>query len=108
MPLGIEMPKRARPYIERLRTDPRTRAMFDGWVGQATMLAEQQVPDPCRYAERAHRAAQIALQLAMTHVLDNDGELQAANAEIDKLREHVLQGAMLKPPHLIVTKEPSQ
>lgn len=100
----IEQHKR-RPYIENLRKDPRTKAMFDGWVAQATMIAEQRNRgDEYDYRRMAHDAAQEALALALAFILDNDGEYQMVCEERDRIRDQVLSRVMLTPPSITVEK----
>lgn len=101
----IEMHKR-RPYIENLRNDPRTRAMFNGWVAQATATADQRrCGDGSGFRQMAHDAAQQALALAMAFILDNDGEYQMVCEERDRLREHILSIANLTPPASFVAEK---
>lgn len=98
---------RARPYIENLRRDPRTKAMLDGWAVQATMAAEaRNRGDAHDYRRMAHDAAREAIALAMAFVLDNDDEYQMVCEERDTLRASVLDAAFLRPATpLIVTTD---
>lgn len=84
-----------RPYIERLRHDPRGRALHDGWVHQAAMVAEQRAGGDARMA--AHEAAEEALKLALSFILDNDGEYLAVMAERDRFRDQLLETINLQP-----------
>lgn len=94
--------KQERGYISRMRRDPRTKAMLDGWVAQATQEADMRFPDPRDDRERTHFAAQRAVELAMSHVLDNDGELQMVMKERDTLLENSIRLANLTPPTAII------
>lgn len=101
MSFGIDM-RINRPFTERMRHDPRMRAMVDGWIAQATFEAEtrnDRYREPSRFA---HDAAETALRLALTFLIDNDGEYRAVCEERDRLMEQVLKGAMLTPPSLTV------
>lgn len=96
------IPKQERGYIASLRRDPRTKAMFDGWVAQATQEAEMLYPDLRDDRQRTHFAAERAVQLAMSHVLDNDGELQMLAEENDRLRKQILDFAHRTPPNSVL------
>lgn len=95
-----------RPYIKRLRSDPRTKAMFDGWAHQACMEAEARYPDirsPHDAQKLAYFAARRALELAMTFVLDQDGEYKMVCEERDKAFEALIkQSEMLTPQQIMV------
>ncbi len=95
-------PKQERGYIASLRRDPRTKAMFDGWVAQATQEADMRFPDPRDDREKAHFAARRALELAMSHVLDNDGELQMVMEQRDQLLDKAIEAARMMPPPQII------
>lgn len=94
-----------RKYIERLRRDPRLRAMRDGWVAQATIEAENTYPDPRDGRPSARWAAERAIDLAMQHVLDNDGEMHAVMAERDQFRDQSILDTKLTPLRLVIEKE---
>lgn len=98
-------PRKEREYIKRIRRDPRMRAMLQGWVAQATAEAEQRYPGPYDEPARAHEAATIAVQLAMSFVLDNDGEYQAIRETLDKVLEAQLTMNQLSPRPLIIPKD---
>jgi hypothetical protein len=104
----IEDFKATRGYIENLRTDPRTRAMFDGWVAQATKTAEARIAG--RFGHDAHRlaheAATEALTLALSFILDNDGELQAVRHERDTLLKQLIDLHASVPRIIKVPKTP--
>ena len=87
-----------RDYITRFRRDPRTRAMHDGWVAQATAEAEQRYPHPLDANQRANFAASRALELGMSFVLDNDGELNAVREQLGRVLENALELTRLTPP----------
>lgn len=97
-----------RSYITRLRFDPRIRAMFDGWVAQATMEAEQRFPDPRDDRARSHFAAETALRIGLAFVLDNDGEYQRVLAENEKLMKRLLDAAHLPPLHVVLPSADEQ
>lgn len=96
-----------RSYIARLQRDPRAQAMFDGWVAQATYEAEQRCPDAQDGRQRAQEAARIGIQLAMSFVCDNDGELLAALAERDQMHEHLLKWQHMQPPLSLLVPDPA-
>lgn len=85
-----------RPYIERLRHDRRTRALFEGWVAQAAMTAEPRARGDAHMAARL--AAEEALKLALAFILDEDGEYRAVCAERDRYRDQLLETIDLVPP----------
>lgn len=96
--------KQPRGYIARLRNDPRLHAMMQGWVGQATMEAEQRYPHPDQYAARAHDAAQRAIGLALSFVLDNDGEYQMLREELDRALKNTIDLVNAKPISLVIER----
>lgn len=82
----------SRPFIQRVRDDGRLSSMVQGWAIQATMIVEQRYgfypSDPRRIA---HEAAEEALKLALTFILDNDGEYRMVCEERDQLVERMTQ-----------------
>ena len=96
---------RRRPYIENLQNDPRTMAMMDGWIAQATKEAELN-HDLCRDDPRrlAHNAARRALELAMSFVLDNDGEYQGVCEQRDQLLDNALKLEAMRPPSIVIPR----
>ena len=101
---AINLVAGGRDYITRLRRDPRTKTMHDGWVAQATVEAEQRYPQPLDANQRAHFAATRALALGMSFVLDNDGELNAVRERLERVLENHLELARLTPPVPFITK----
>ncbi|WP_343609289.1 hypothetical protein [Novosphingobium sp.] len=81
---GIKPRQHKRSYIQRLEADPRLHAMFTGWVAQAVREAEV-LPGayglPSCFAEKA---AGLALELALSHILNNDGEYQALLEQLER------------------------
>lgn len=73
-----------RTYIRRLHRDPRMKAVFDGFVSQALIEADQRFPEPYLDVERTRYAARRAAELAMSFVLDNDSEYQMIYAEWER------------------------
>jgi hypothetical protein len=101
---GIDM-RINRPFIERLRHDPRMKAMVDGWTAQATIEAEARLRHPDDYRRAMHEAARTGIALVLSFILDNDGEYRAVCEERDRLIEQVLRAAMLTPPSFVVSKD---
>ncbi|MFC0683187.1 hypothetical protein [Novosphingobium clariflavum] len=101
---SIGMMRQERGYIARLRRDPRTKAMHDGWLAQATYEAEQHYPYPEDARQRAHYAADRALLLALSFVLDNDGEMNALREQLDRITESSLSLLNKFPPAPIILK----
>lgn len=100
-----------RPYIERLRHDPRTRALFDSFISQATMLVENRHGNDMEYMgsrRAAHEIAQEAVALAMSFVLDNDSEYRMVCEERDQLMNQQLQWARLSAAPIILSTEPAK
>lgn len=95
-----------RRYIQRLRSDPRTRALFNGWAAQATLEADQRFPDPHDGRLAACFAAERAIELAMSFVLDNDGEYQMVSDELNQLRNRVIEGFMMPPAVVVMQRAP--
>lgn len=98
-----------RPYIERLRHDPRTRALFDSFISQATMLVENRHGNDMEYMgsrRAAHEIAQEAVALAMSFVLDNDSEYRMVCEERDQLMERQLKGFQLCSMSPVFVKDP--
>lgn len=93
-----------RTYIQRLRNDPRTRAMHEGWIAQATAEAEMRHPDPRDDRKRTHYAVSRALELAMSFVLDNDGELAMVREQLNRMASHVITLGNSTPTRLVVPK----
>jgi len=93
-----------RTYIQRIRNDPRTRAMHDGWVAQACAEAEQVYPDPSDDRRRTHHAASRALELALSFVLDNDGELTMVREQLDRVLENSITLANMSPRSFVMPK----
>ena len=79
-----------RTYIDRLMNDPRSKAMRDGWVAQATAEAEMRYPHALDARPRAAMAAERALDLGMSFVLDNDAELAAVRRELEEMTKRAL------------------
>lgn len=98
----FEKPERQRGYIARLLRDPRTKAMHDGWIAQATFEAEEHCGDRYDAPRMAQYAADRAIQLAMSFVLDNDGELNAVREQMEKLLEANLTMASLSPRPIVI------
>lgn len=96
-----------RSYIARLHRDPRTKAMLDGWIAQATFEADKRFPRPEDDRQRTCFAAETAVRLAMEFVLGNDGEYQAILLENDRLMQQVIDIANRTPPRLHVTVGPA-
>ncbi|KPH67548.1 hypothetical protein ADT71_02285 [Novosphingobium sp. ST904] len=79
--------------------------MRDGWVAQATSEADMRYPDPYD-PRRTAFAAERALELALSFVLDNDGELVAVRQDlecmtkrcIDVLNTRVMPYVLVKAP----------
>ncbi len=85
-----------RSFIRNLRNDPRTRAMVDGWIAQAMVKVE--IGASRDYDRRAtHEAVREGIALALSFILDNDGEYQMVCEERDRLRDHILQGVTSLP-----------
>lgn len=80
-----------RTYIDRLMNDPRSRVMRDGWVAQATTEAKMRYPHPLDAGERSALAAERALELGLSFVLDNDAELAAVRHELDQMTKRCLE-----------------
>lgn len=99
--------KTNRPYIERLRRDPRTKALFDSFVYQAMVEVREQHgrPESPYEAEKfAHVTAEKAVALAMSFVLDNDGEYKMLREQFDQLMQTMIDARHLSPgPSIIIT-----
>ena len=96
-----------RTYLERLRNDPRTRTLHDGWVAQATMEAERVYPE-WDDTRRAHFAADRALQLALTFILDNDGEMAYLRALVEEQAERISKLMISTTAFVFPVSAPSQ
>lgn len=94
---------RSRNYIARLRRDPRMKAVFDGFISQALIEADQLYPAPHMDRERTNFAARRSAELAMSFVLDNDGEYQMIYDQWEKAVKAGLEIAQSKGPSLIMT-----
>ena len=94
---GINNGLSERTYIGMLRNDRRMRAMFDGWVAQATLEAANHFPDTYDASERAGYAAEMALRLALSFIIDNDGEYQALREQLDRVMENFITLETLNP-----------
>jgi hypothetical protein len=98
-----------RGYIKWLRTDPRVRRIFEGFVARATMEADLEVPhirDVHEARQLAHVAARLAVQMVMDFVIDNDGEYQMVKEERDQLQERLFKLAELAPNHMAMNMAP--
>ncbi len=100
--------RKNRTYIERLRNDPRTRALADAWVNQAMMEAEQHYDSYREGAAFAHYAARRAVELAMSFVLDNDGELAATREQLERALETQLQFLRTQPVTVTLVDAPQK
>lgn len=99
--------KRKRSYVEQIRRDPRMKAMLDGWAAQAAMKAEQKMRNPYADRQSIHDAAVEGIALAMTFVLDNDGEYQAVCDERDALLDKIINTFQTAPINMAkYTTEP--
>lgn len=96
--------ERKRTYIERLRNDPRTRAMRDGWIAQATAEAEQRYPGRLEAGLRMHYAASRVLELAMSFILDNDGELAMTRRELVQAQKALAKHIEMAPRPIIIPR----
>lgn len=101
---SIEMMRQERGYIRRLRHDHRTKVMHDGWIAQAIYEAEQRYRYPEQARQMAEYAADRALQLALSFVLDNDGEMNALREQLDRITESSLSLLNKFPPAPIILK----
>lgn len=96
--------KMPRDYISRLRSDPRLHAMMQGWVSQATMEAESRYPGLYDDRQRAHWAAETAIRLAMSFVLDNDGAYQMLREEMDRVLKNTLELVNSTPLKVVIER----
>jgi len=93
------MGHRARPYIENLRNDARTRQLMDSWTVQAMMEVEARRGHPADEHDSkrfAHEVAQRAVAIAMSFVLDNDGEYQMVCQERDGILQAHIDAAGMR------------
>lgn len=93
--MANEGPKRS--YVARLRRDPRLKAIFDGFISQALVEADQRYPDPYMDRERTLYATRRSTELAMAFVLDNDAEYQMIYEQWEKAVENAVNFAHATP-----------
>jgi hypothetical protein len=106
--ISLKPDKHNRDYIERLRHDPRTKALFDSFVYQAIVEVRERhgcAENHHQAEELAHRTAERAVALAMAFVLDNDGEYRMVCEQRDQLLERQLKGFELSAMSPVFVKE---
>lgn len=86
-----------RPFIDRLKSDPRFFAMVQGWEYQAVMETEAQFSYRRCDREVMHQTAAAALKLALEFILQNDGEYRAVCEQRDAILKHSLDAMALMP-----------
>lgn len=74
-----------RPFIDRMKSDPRFRDMVRGWEHQAVVATEQRFGVYHREREIMHETASAAIRLALEFILESDGEYKAVCAERDAI-----------------------
>lgn len=105
---GIKQRQSGRLYIDRLQNDHRLHTMFTGWVAQALREAELRADTHRSPYLFAQRAAERALELALSHILDNDGEYQAVRAELERSLKSQIELANNALAPIIIAKDGSE
>jgi hypothetical protein len=111
METAMKQIKKHRPYIERIRRDPRTMALFDSFIYQAMVEVREHhghAEDPHDAERLAHKTAERAVALAMAFVLDNDGEYEMLRQHNDQLMDTVIETGKLTPRTMILQVEPQE
>jgi len=98
---------RDRPYIERMRNDPRFYSLVRGWCAQSVIETQLRFDDRRCDAEVMHEVADAALKLALEFILYNDGEYKAIYAERNAALDANLDliRLMPRPLSVLITKE---
>lgn len=95
-----------RPYIERLRRDPRTRVVFDGFLAQVSLrFNDRPIKDEHEARKMIMRAAEEAIALAMAFVLDNDTEYMQVCEERDRIMKLCIDNQSLIVPKFMIPKD---
>jgi hypothetical protein len=92
---------RGRPYIERMRTDPRFYSLVRSWCAQSVIETQLRFDNRRCDAEVMHEVADAALKLALEFILYNDGEYKAVYAERNAALEANLDLIKLMPRPLL-------
>lgn len=98
------MQKQQRSFIERMRRDHGLHQLMQSWVVQGVAQAKiaHDGRDGWFDARTASQAAEEALKLALSFILDNDGEYQRVCQERDQLLENIIKHVELTPRPIIV------
>ena len=96
--------KQHRPFVQRLRNDPRVRAVMDGIINQAMIETENLYPRSYEGGRAAMAfAARRAAERAMSFVLEQDREYQDVLIMLDEVLARQLDVAKMTVRDVTIT-----